>query len=243
MRTVGVDLAAEPPTTAVVTIEWSPRGGRVTDVLLGADDEQILAAVPSADAVGVDCPLGWPDRFVDFVVAHRAGSVPPSDLTGLPLRRTLLRRATDAHVAATSGVVPMSVSGDRIGSVAMRAAGLLAALDAGGEPVDRSGSGVVMEVYPAVALKAWGLPHRSYKGVHNTGMLKSIVDAIAIDWGGSAELARASDHVLDATICALIARAARLGRTALPPEELLPLARSEGWIHVPTCSLAELLSS
>lgn len=242
MRTVGIDLAAEPTTTATASIEWSARGARVTDVQLGTTDERILSAVVGAEAVGVDCPLGWPDRFVDFVVAHRAGSVPPTDLTGLPLRRTLLRRATDAHVAATTGVVPMSVSADRIGSVAMRAAGLLASLAARGEPVDRSGAGVVMEVYPAVALKAWGLQHRGYKGQRNTDSLAAIVDAIAIDWGSFANLARGSDHVVDAVVCALIARAARLGCTQLPPDELMPLARTEGWIHVPTCSLAELLT-
>lgn len=233
MRTVGIDLSAEPARTAVATIEWDASRPRVTHVRLGADDQQLLSAVQGAGGVGVDCPLGWPDRFVDFVVAHREGAVPAGELTGLALRRTLLRRATDTHVAATFGVVPMSVSADRIGSVAMRAAGLLAALGS----VDRSGSDVVMEVYPAAALKVWGLAHRGYKADPTAH-----VDALGIEWGAFRDLACRSDHVLDAVVCALVARAARVGCTDGPPPELLAQARTEGWIHVPTCSLEELLS-
>lgn len=246
MRTVGIDLAAEPTTTAVVIIEWGAGYGRVTGCLHGADDEQVLHAVRGADGVGIDCPLGWPDLFVDFVVAHRAGAVPPGDLTGLALRRTLLRRATDAHVAAATGVVPMSVSADRIGSVAMRAAGLLARLAAEGAPVDRGGSGAVMEVYPAAALKGWGLAHRGYKGGANAQALGALVDALLaalpdLDWAGIDAVARTSDHVLDAVVCALIARAAGLGLTTPPPPELARQASTEGWIHLPTCPLEGLL--
>ncbi|WP_281398007.1 hypothetical protein [Actinomadura alba] len=37
----------------------------------------------NADKAGIDCPLGWPDAFVDFVTAHRAGHVvTPAGLDG-----------------------------------------------------------------------------------------------------------------------------------------------------------------
>src|SRR5437879_3961538 len=50
-----------------------------------------------------------------------------------------------------------------IGQVALRCAVLLAKLDASGRPVDRSGAGAVVEVYPAASLRGWGLRHRGYK--------------------------------------------------------------------------------
>jgi hypothetical protein len=66
-------------------------------------------------------------------------------------------------VREQAGLVPLSVSADRIAHVALRCAVLLAELDASGRPVDRSGSGHVVEVYPAASLRRWGLDHPGYK--------------------------------------------------------------------------------
>lgn len=241
-----MDLSAEPAGTGLATIEWGANGGRITDVVVGADDDTVLSAVRGAGRAGLDVPLGWPDRFVDFVVAHRAGVTPvPTDLTGLALRRVLSRRATDVHVAATTGVTPMSVSADRIASVAMRAAGLLAMLAAEGSPVDRTGSGTIMEVYPAASLRLWGVVHRGYKGRDGTAALAAAVHALEVglpglEWGAAAEQCRASDHAFDAVVCALVARAAHLGRTTDPPPELAEQAGREGWIRLPVGALSEL---
>jgi hypothetical protein len=38
-------------------------------------DRRIVAAGEPADVVGINCPLGWPDDFVDFVNELRRGSV------------------------------------------------------------------------------------------------------------------------------------------------------------------------
>ncbi len=45
----------------------------------------------------------------------------------------------------------------------MRAAWLVPRLQMG--PVDVSGTGKVVEVYPALALRIWGLPYRGYEGL------------------------------------------------------------------------------
>jgi len=38
------------------------------------------------DKAGIGYPLGWPDEFVDFVVAHRTGqAVAPEDVAGREL--------------------------------------------------------------------------------------------------------------------------------------------------------------
>src|SRR5215217_3446281 len=134
MRTVGVDLSAEARGTGIAVIDWDSGGGRLSEVRVGADDAVVLAALDNADRAAVDCPLGWPEPFVDFLIAHRAGRAPaPTGQSGLEWRRELSRRATVLHVAETvPGCVPLAVSADRIAAVAMRAAGLLAALaDAG----------------------------------------------------------------------------------------------------------------
>lgn len=247
MITLGVDLAAEPRGTALATIAWSSRGARVLDVVVGADDAAVLDAIRRADRAGLDVPLGWPDSFVDFVVAHRDGHTPvPRDLTGLALRRTLSRRATDVHVSSVTRVVPMSVSADRIASVSMRAAGLLAVLAEEGDPVDRTGAGRVMEVYPAASLRHWGLPSGGYKGKDRVGALTALVQLLAdglpdLDWGPWRVLCRTSDHAFDAVVCSLVARAAHLGCTLDPPAELHAQAGREGWIRLPTCGLSDLI--
>ncbi len=109
-------------------------------------------------------PAGLPEDFLRFLQAHHTGQlVAPRDLAGRDWRRRLAYRATDRAVTARTGLRPLSVAADRIGLTPMRAAGLLAELAAQGRPVDRTGSGVVVEVYPAASLHRWGLPHQQYK--------------------------------------------------------------------------------
>jgi len=137
-----------------------------------------------------------------------------------------------------AGVVPLAVGADRIAAVAMRAAGLLAALADAGRPVDRAGSGLLVEVYPAAALRLWGLASRSYKGRSNRPALGLLVDELQtalpnLAWQGHDRACRDSDDAFDAVVCALLARAAHLGLTAGPPVHLKERAASEGWIHLP----------
>ena len=240
MRTVGVDLSAEPRGTGIAVIDWAAGGGRLKEVRVGADDAAVLAALNDTDRAAMDCPLGWPEPFVDFLVAHRAGrAAAPVGQSGLEWRRTLSRRATDLHVAETvPGCVPLAVGADRIAAVAMRAAGLLAALADDGKRVDRSGDGLMVEVYPAAALRIWGLTSRSYKGTGNRAALGLLVDDLQtalpdFDWLGHDPVCRQSDDALDAVVCALAARAAHLGLTAGPPVHLSARAATEGWIHLP----------
>src|SRR5207253_2236918 len=66
-------------------------------------------------------------------------------------------RATDFAVHERTGRWPLSVSSDLIAVPALRAARLFGAHD-------RSGAGVLVEVYPAAALRIWGFSTRGYKG-------------------------------------------------------------------------------
>ena len=97
--------------------------------------------------------------------------------------------------------------------------------------MDRSGAAVVVEVYPAAALKHRGLPFRRYKGALNAEVRDELVDqpAAAAPWlrfGACEQECRQSDHALD--VAALNARAAALGRVTGPGVEQAAAARTEG---------------
>jgi hypothetical protein len=169
--TVGVDLAAEPANTAMARIRWTESCAVVEAVGVGADDPALTEEITASDKAGIDCPLGWPRRFVEFVAQHQAGTLAvPDGIAGKDWRRQLALRQTDLVIRSATGLIPLSVAADRIGLAAMRCAALLARLAAAGQPVDRSGAGVVVEVYPAAALKQWGLTYRRYKGAANTAV-------------------------------------------------------------------------
>lgn len=246
MRTVGVDLAAEPINTAIAVVDWEPQAARVVAVELPGDDDAVVRHARAADKIGIDCPLGWPDTFVDFLVDHREQRVHPTDATSAEWRRSLAYRCTDKHVRDTAKVVPLSVATDRIGLTAMRAARLQVALAHQGHAVDRAGSGLIAEVYPAAGLKHWKFDHRRYKGSTGRKALDLLVtqlrrDASWLHLGIYEQDCRRSDHVFDAIVSALLARAAALGRTVPPEDDAM--AGREGWIAHPTCALSDLVGT
>jgi predicted nuclease with RNAse H fold len=246
MRTLGVDLAAEPANTAVARIDWTGGAAEVRAVRVDVDDPALVEEITASDKAGIDCPLGWPRRFVEFVAAHEAGVfAAPAGLAGRDWRRQLAYRETDRVTRSVTGLVPLSVATDRIGLAAMRCAGLLARLAAAGCPVDRAGAGVVVEVYPAASLKQWQLTYRGYKGRANAIVRDQLVDRLitAAPWlklGEHQQTCRESDHALDAVIAALTARAAALAQASKPTPEHADAARTEGWIALPTRTLTDL---
>jgi predicted nuclease with RNAse H fold len=245
VRTLGVDLAAEPTKTATAVVAWQGGSAEVREVAVGQTDADILARTRSVDKAGIDCPLGWPEAFVEFVTAHREGRpVPSHDLAG---RRSLAYRISDLDVMATIGLRPLSVATDRIGMAAIRAAGLLARLAESGEPVDRTGGGVLVGTYPAAALTCWGLTRTGYKRAANRDARERLVRSLTaalpeLRLGAAAELCCADDDALDAVLCALVARAAALGLIRRPDAAQARSAAIEGWIAVPTCGLRELVA-
>ncbi|MBU2669603.1 DUF429 domain-containing protein [Actinoplanes bogorensis] len=230
MLTLGVDLASADERTAMARIEWAGGAAVVRELQLGVSDNELVAAIGGVDQAGVDCPLGWPSAFVDFVVAHRAGTWRPVDADA-SWRRTLAYRVTDQVVRAEVGINPLSVSADRIAYVAFRCANLLAQLP---------GHNVV-EVYPAASLRRWGLTHRGYKVDGHDALLDALLAAAPwLDLGPYGKLARTSHDAFDAVIAALAARAAAIGCTLLPTADQQEAARTEGWIALPTGELKDL---
>ena len=219
MRVAGIDLAAQPKTTAACVIDR----GTVTFAAAGLDDDALSDVVAGCEKVGIDAPFGWPSSFVDAVVAHRARAPwPDTDPRELRLRHT------DRFVHAELGLTPLSVSTDRIGIVAFRCARLLSRF----AEADRSGGGRLCEVYPAAALRRWyGEATRGYR--RDEERRAGLLDRLCADTGLVVEdrEAVADEHVFDALVAALVALAVARGET-VPPDDAA-LAREEGWIHVP----------
>lgn len=245
MECLGIDLAAQPKATAICLTEWSNSRVAILDLRCGIGDDVLVDSMLAADKVGLDAPLGWPDDFVETIRQHHGNEASAP----LPERRLLTLRETDRALQDATGRRPLSVSTDLIGVVALRAAELQAILSLRGAPVDRSGRGLVAEVYPAAALESWGIDASGYKSTSGKARLGEILDQllaglgrIEMDEEMDSELRR--DHnQLDALIAALAARATALSATNQPLPEVAERVSREGWIHVPEVPLADLLSS
>lgn len=245
MRTAGVDLAAESKRTAIAVIEWTAESAQLEGLNLNVDDAEITLVADEVTKIGIDCALGWPDDFVTFVMNHANLSTPQTPDGGMDWRRTLAFRETDRNVREKIGRWPLSVSTDRLGLTAMRCAGLLGRLTASGHIVDRSGHhGVVAEVYPGATLRMWNWDIKGYRtapDVRRSLAQRMNREAPWLHFGPHLELMIESTDAFDAVISSLAARAAAVGQYHLPPAEHQAQAEREGWIALPSCSLADLL--
>ena len=98
-------------------------------------------------------------------------------------------------------------------------------------------------MYPAAALRCWKLPHTGSKT--DPAVLDALVRAIRshcpwlqADAAAWTTLER-NDHALDALLSALVGRASAMGAVGDIPRDDRPAA--EGWIHLPTGALADLV--
>ena len=233
--TLGVDLASKPKNTAVCIIDWTEPRASIRCLEMDVTDERILelAREPATVKVGIDAPFGWPEDFVNAVTRYASsGRWPSTDV------KRLTSRETDRHVREVTRRWPLSVSSSWLAYLAIRCANLLTEL-AQGKRVDRIGGGLALEVYPRAALFQWGLTTTGYK--RGPGARQVRVEIVRelreATWlsiaSAQARQLEESDHLLDALIAALVARAAALGHTAPPQSKLLRAARLEGWIHLP----------
>lgn len=244
MLTAGVDLAAEPKGTALAIIEWEETRATLVDLQLGVVDETIVEAAGVVDKVGIDCALGWPIEFVEFLNNHvnlKSTSFPDG---GMDWRRRASFRESDRNVREVTGKWPLSVSTDRLGLTAMRCAGLQGRILQSGVEIDRSGIGRVVEIYPGASLRIWGFETAGYRVNEDARaeLLTSLENATPwLTLDSYRDLMISSTDAFDAVIASLAARAAALGLYAKPPKELLATAQIEGWIALPNCPINDLL--
>lgn len=244
MLIAGLDLAAEPKGTAIATLEWSEGQAQLIDLQVGVADESIIELALSVEKLGIDCALGWPVEFVDFINAYSAGTIPSEGFDGgIDWRRKLAYRETDREVRRVTGRWPLSVSTDRLGMTAMRCAGILSKLQSAGVEIDKSGRGKVVEIYPAASMRIWGLQIAGYRNSESlreqlVGELQA--EAPWLDLKGFEGLMITSCDCFDAVIAALAALSQYLGCSSEPPAEKLHQAQIEGWVALPVTSLASL---
>lgn len=243
-----MDLAAATKKTAAAVIDWTGGGARLVRLALDVTDEEIVELFGSTDMTGVDCPVGWPDAFLPFLAGHlNFDAHPVLDHDGIEGRRLLAYRDTDRFVTGRTGLIPLSVSADRLAHPAMRCAVIQAKIAREYGPQARDGSGRMAEVYPAASLKLWGIHARGYKGQgtaesERRGLILDSLEAAApwLDLAGHRDDLAASDDMFDAVIASLTARAVSRGQTFAPTADHAAAALSEGWIHVPSGPLADL---
>lgn len=236
MRTLGVDLAAQPEKTAACSVTWSSGEATIDSLSVGLTDNDLSLLGRNADKIGLDVPFGWPTKFVQLVANHFQ-ALKCEEFPTLELRF----RATDLHVKEVTGKWPLSVSTDRIGVPAFRAIRLLHQLTPEFE-IDRSGAGKVVEVYPAGGLIQWGFLKTGKKEFSQLGkaFLSHVSPWLQIPPDFRTLLLQNRDG-FDALIACLIARAAAVGLCVPIPSHFVEIAKSEGWIALPTKrSLASL---
>jgi hypothetical protein len=193
--------------------------------------------------IAIDAPFGWPVAFVDALAG--AASWPGADVGVDP---ALTHRHTDRWIRSNTAKVPLSVSTDRIAYPAMRLAGLFGRYDTmRNNVVDRTGrTGPFCEAYPDPSIRALGLwpdgvkANATYKRTGGTQLRRAIMAQLQqrAPWlavsEAQVEACVQSDDVLDALVCALVARAVERDGLVHPiPPEAEGDARREGWIHLP----------
>jgi predicted nuclease with RNAse H fold len=235
MRTLGIDLASDPRKTACCLLEWRAGAADLRELVIDTDDDRLLELQGHADVTGIDCPFGWPTAFLAFLCAASRPTGEPMPGWSREHRDGLRFRVTDFRVREVTGRWPLSVSSDLIAVAALRCQGLLTRMGV----TDRSGDGRVYEVYPAAALKVWGLVSKGYKGSHGRPQREALVaqlleraEWLTVDQEVREQLA-SSDDAVDAMIASLNARAAKLGLTIRPEADEHRDAVREGWIAIP----------
>ncbi len=280
---VGIDLSTSDGTTGVCRINWDDETMEL-DVASRLPVDHVLDE--EFTAAGIDVPFGWPVDFVAAICAWSDRAEPSWSLDALLFSdgyesagERLRFRSTDRFVRmamkedAPEKLRPgwpngLSVTKDMITGTALHAMHLLGSRWPDltlGHPFETATHPVV-EVYPGIALRGWGLEAPPYKDKEGEPGRRCILDQLEavppldrlID--DKRTRLEGDDNLLDAFVCALVARSWHLGHTYLPGDEevvelmvahcrrwfdqerFLDEVRREGWIAHPNDGLAEALS-
>jgi hypothetical protein len=276
IATIGFHLTANPQDTAVCVINWG--GGAAELVLLHLTDDVgtpvdykfIKTAVcgmrgglgdGTVVKTAIDAPFGWPEAFVRTLAAHH--SLDEREEAMYPSPAGYGRRTTDHFVSDISGKAPPLLTSPRRGAAAMHCAMMLMEIAdfCGADAADRTGTGLICEAWPDAALRLWTSGDRRalrdedrYHGAAHAGRRRELAAVLQercrmTDPMELMECCARHDQCLAAFVCALVARAAWLGKTHPPTgyasSSFVPgrsVESLEGWIHLPRGPVEALLT-
>ena len=229
MRVLGIDLSPSARKSGACVLECG-EGALRASVSVDNDDERLFALAEGCEKVAIDAPFGWPDGFIDPVGGAEAFDV---------------LRETDRLVMHTRQSPGPELIAARLRRVAMRCS-LLLDLWSADAPLDRTGGGRFVEVYPPAAMQRWGLKGRGYRfpdtaaPVDDFAALREQLPELEIVDGD--EICEQDDDAFDSVVAALVARAVALGLTDAPHSTRRMQAAQEGWIHLPVRGSLPFLS-
>lgn len=196
--------------------------------------------------VAVDVPFGWPNPLARALEAYEIGVALDRDRTQYMYRTTdswLTNHLPSLLARDVKPPKPFAVGADKLGVTAMVGTVLLNGLSGAFNlsPRNRAAFPSVVEVYPAISLWAWGLPHEKLKGAgdlalsNRRALLSKLENAFKLVVSErDREILVGVEHCFDALVAALTGREYAYGNTFDPPESFADdVLRTEGWVRVP----------
>lgn len=246
MKAVGIDLSANPRNCGVCVLE----NNVVTSIARGSGDtlhpDWLVGYCSGAQVVAVDVPFGWPKPLARALGCHKIGVALDRDRTQYLYRTTdswLTNHLPSLLARDVKPPKPFAVGADKLGVTAMVGTVLLNGLSGAFNlsPRNRAAFPAVVEVYPAISLWAWGLPHRNYKGTNDSALSnrRSLLSKLEESFKlivskRDAEILVSVEHCFDALVAAMTGREYADGNTFDPPESFADdVLRTEGWVRVP----------
>lgn len=249
----GIDWSTDKNKTALVTIKHDIDGLQVLETRSPLTGHEVCKICKSEhlDAIAVDTPFGWPEKFTRFINDWSPGG---SHLQfHIPDSLDFRLRITDQVVKDELDKMPLSVSADKIGSAAhawvdvVSRGGFKGQFELGiKEPLEYPS---IIEVYPAATRKALTLEYghgRFDQNLKDEKAREKIITNLAYYFAIeiSDEMKKAiistgkKDHCVDALVaaitCLMYKGLIKNWEVRYPKSQIeLQGAEHEGWIFFP----------
>ncbi|ERJ12910.1 DUF429 domain-containing protein [Haloplasma contractile] len=242
-KIIGIDCATDPKKVGLSLGDYKDGNVHLIESELGSTSRKSVAErlrdwINQDDLIliGIDAPLGWPQKLSENLINHHAGEALLCDA------HSMFRRFTDQFVKQTLNKQPLDVGADRIARTAHKALEIIDELrNLTNQTISlcwdfdsiNSLPGIyLLEVYPAATLTSYHLKNTGYKDKKKTHDRELIVEHLNhhINIQIKTDLLIENADVLDSAICLLAVKDFIYGNVYTPAD--LSLAKKEGWIWI-----------
>lgn len=243
MRTIGIHFAAPSSQKWMAVVRWERDAAELVYLDRIGHYLELADVVNTYELVGIDCALGWPRAFTEFVNSYAAKGSGAAHAYPSPIAPQFRYRLTDQIVMHTlPGLRLSSPVSSGAATATLQCAHVIAKKDyppsAFGGPPD---AGNVIEVSPQASLGQWEMPYQGYKASKGRSLLHKMVTTMVkdplgpqVNLGPWFDTCRTNSHAFEALIAALTARAVALDRAIKPRNSAeVEAAMDEGWIWLP----------